>query len=212
MPSIDVRLLGLGVALIIVVVVSARYGARTAREAASQPATLAGAAVLGTVTFVVGAVAVGVVRPVGAAMLTANGVAVSQVPVLTEIRVVVGLATVTALCAVLTYGLGTWLRRGWVAGLLGLTLTALPYAVTTVPLLPDAVSAWLLRLTPAGGFAVQQTAVPYPQVTAHYAPSTGYFPLPWWAGLALLSTYTVLALRIAATASTESRQRRDPSR
>ena len=50
-------------------------------------------------------------------------------------------------------------------------------------------SEWLLRLTPAGGFAVQQTSVAYPQVTAHYAPSTGYFPLPWWAGLALASAY-----------------------
>lgn len=73
-----------------------------------------------------------------------------------------------------------------------------PYAVTTVPLLPDAVAEWLLRLTPAGGFAVQQTSVEYPQVTAHYAPSTGYFPLPWWAGPALAGAYSAVVLRIAA--------------
>ncbi|MET9020984.1 hypothetical protein ABZV93_13450 [Actinopolymorpha sp. NPDC004070] len=73
----------------------------------------------------------------------------------------------------------------------------MPYAVTAVPLLPDTVSEWLLRLTPAAGFAVTQTMVEYPQVTAHYAPSAGYFPLPWWGGLVLLCAYTAVVLRTA---------------
>ncbi|GGM23864.1 hypothetical protein GCM10011608_05820 [Micromonospora sonchi] len=38
----------------------------------------------------------------------------------------------------------------------------------------------------------------FPQVTAHYAPSAGYFPLPWWAGLAVLCMYTVIVMRMAA--------------
>lgn len=197
----DVRLLGLVVALIIVVVVSARYGARTARSASvARPAVLARAAILGLATFVAGVVGVGVVRPVGAAMLRGNGVVVSPVPLLTEVRVVLGLGLVIALCSVFAFGLGGWLRRGWLASLVGLALTALPYAVTTVPLLPDAWSEWLLRLTPAGGLSVQQTSVAYPHVTAYFAPSTGYFPLPWWVGLALAGAHTATVLGIALAA------------
>ena len=65
-------------------------------------------------------------------------------------------------------------------------------------MLPDAVSEWLLRLTPAAAFAVQQTMTEYPQVTAHYAPSAGYFPLPWWAGLLVLCAYTAVVVRVQA--------------
>jgi hypothetical protein len=134
---------------------------------------------------------------VGVAILKSNGIPAQPVPVLTGARVIVGVAVLLALCAVLAYGIGVWLRRGWAAILIGLSPVALPYAVTAFPLLPDAVSEWLLRLTPAAGFAVEQTMVEYPQVTAHYAPSAGYFPLPWWAGLALLCAYTVIVVRMA---------------
>ncbi|MFC9916748.1 hypothetical protein [Streptomyces sp. NPDC127197] len=158
---------------------------------------VARAAVVGAATFVTGLVAVGVVLPVGIAILKGNGISVQPVPVLTGARVIGGVAAVLALCAVLAYGLGVWLRRGWAAILIGLSLVTLPSAVTAVPLLPDAVAEWLLRLTPAAGFAVQQTMVEYPQVTAHYAPSAGYFPLPWWAGLALLCAYAVIVVRMA---------------
>jgi hypothetical protein len=34
-------------------------------------------------------------------------------------------------------------------------------------------------------------------VTAHYAPSAGYFPLPWWAGFAVLCTYTAVVIWMA---------------
>ncbi|MCW3844529.1 DUF1349 domain-containing protein, partial [Micromonospora yasonensis] len=195
--TVEKTLPGLVVALIIVLVVAARYGARTARGAASRRVIAARAAVVGAATFVTGLVAVGVVLPVGVAILKGNGIPVQPVPALTGARVVAGVAVVLALCAVLTYGLGVWLRRGWAAILLGLSLVALPYIVTAVPLLPDVVSEWLLRLTPAAGFAVQQTVMEYPQVTAHYAPSAGYFPLPGWAGLALLGAYTVIVVRVA---------------
>jgi hypothetical protein len=155
------------------------------------------AVVVGAATFVTGLVAVGVTLPVGLAILKGNGIHVAAVPVLTGARVVAGIAVALGLCAVFAYGLGAWLRRGWAAILVGLSLVALPYAVTAFPLLPDPVSEWLLRLTPAAGFAVQQTMVEYPQVTAHYAPSAGYFPLPGWAGLALLCAYTVIVVRMA---------------
>jgi hypothetical protein len=190
-------LLGLPVGLIIVLVIAVLYGTRTARQTRSRRVIAARATVLGAATFVTALVAVGIVVPVGTAILKGNGIRVSPLPLLTGARVVAGLAGVLALCAILTFGLGLWLRRGWAAILIGLSLIALPYTVATLPLLPNPVSEWLLRLTPAAGFAVQQTMTEYPQVTAHYAPSTGYFPFPWWAGLALLSAYTVIVMRIA---------------
>ncbi|MFC4533809.1 hypothetical protein [Sphaerisporangium dianthi] len=188
---------GLTIGLIIVLVVAALYGARTARRTPSRRVVTVSAAIVGAATFVTGLVAVGVVVPLGMAVLRSNGVPVWPLPMPTGARVVVGLAVGLALCAVLTYGLGLWLRRSWAAIVVGLSLIAVPYAVATLPLLPDAVSEWLLRLTPAAGLAIQQTMTEYPQVNVHYAPSTGYFPLPWWAGLALLLAYTTLAMRIA---------------
>jgi hypothetical protein len=188
---------GLPIGLIIVLVVAALYGVRTARRTPSRRAIIARAIVLGAAAFVTGLVAVGIVVPLGLAILKGNGILVSPLSMLTGVRVVAGLAVVLALCAVLTYGLGLWLRRGWAAILIGLSLIALPYTVATLPLLPEAVSEWLLRLTPAAGLAVQQTTTEYSQVTVHYAPSTGYFPLPWWAGFALLGAYTAVAMRIA---------------
>ncbi|GAA5009743.1 hypothetical protein [Actinopolymorpha pittospori] len=195
--TVENILFGLTVELIIVLIVAARYGARTAHERAARRVIAARAAVVGAATFVTGLVAVGLVLPVGVAILKGNGIPVQPMPALTGARVIVGVAAVLALCAVFLYGLGVWLRRGWAAILIGVSLVVLPYAVTVVPLLPDAVSDWLLRLTPAAGFAVRQTMVEYPQVRAHYVPAAGYFPLPWWAGLALLCTYTVVAVRMA---------------
>ncbi|KAB8194617.1 hypothetical protein FH608_015615 [Nonomuraea phyllanthi] len=176
----------------------------------SRRVVAARAVVVGGATFVAGLVAAGVVLPAALAILRDNGVPVQPVTALTGVRVVVGVAAVLALCAVLSYGLGVLLRRGWVAIALALALVAVPYAVTAAPFLPDAASRWLLRLTPAAGFAVQQTAVEYPQVVAHYAPSAGYFPLPGWAGLAVLCAYTLMvvwpAVNRAPRARTASRR------
>lgn len=190
--TVEKTLPGLVLALIIVLVVAARFGAR--QDTPSRRVLTARAVVLGAATFVTGLVAVGVTVLAGIAILNHNGVPVQPVSPLTGVRVVVGIAAVLALCGVLAYGLGALLRRGWAAIVVALTLVAVPYAVTAVPLLPDSVSQWLLRLTPAAGFAVRQTAVEYPQVVAHYAPSTGFFPLPGWAGLAVLCAYTVAVL------------------
>ncbi|MDG4789315.1 hypothetical protein O7626_25885 [Micromonospora sp. WMMD1102] len=195
--TVEKTLPGLVIGLVVLLVVAACYGARPAVGPLPRSVIAARAAVLAAATFGTGLVAVGVVLPVGMAMLRGNGIPVQPVPVLTGARVIVGVAAVLALCAVLTYGLGVWLRRGWAAILLGLSLIALPHAGTALPLLPDPVAEWLLRLTPAAGFAVKQTAEEFPQVTAHYAPSAGYFPLPWWAGLAVLCGYTLLVLWMA---------------
>ncbi|GAA1661586.1 hypothetical protein GCM10009733_069090 [Nonomuraea maheshkhaliensis] len=195
--AVENTLPGLPIALIVVVIVAARYGTRTAGAAASRQVIAARALVVAGAVFVTGLVAVGVVLPVGLEIMKGNGIVVPPLPVPTGVRVITGLATVLALCAVVAYGLGVLLRRGWTALVAGLSLIALPYVVTAFPLLPDAVSDWLLRLTPAAGFAVKQTLVEYPQVTQHYAPSAGYFPLPWPAGLALLCAYALIVLLLA---------------
>ncbi|GAB3979391.1 hypothetical protein V1634_16615 [Plantactinospora veratri] len=195
--SVEKTLPGLTVALIIMLIVAVRYGVRTVREGASRQVITARAAVVGAATFVTGLVAVGIVVPLALSILRGNGIPVQPIPILTGARVIVGVAAVLALCAVLGYGFGVWLRRGALAILVGLSLVALPYAFTAFPLLPDTVSEWLLRLTPAAGFAVQQTMEEYPQVIAHYAPSAGYFPLPWWAGFAVLCAYLTIVIRMA---------------
>ncbi|MBM7785273.1 DUF1349 domain-containing protein [Tenggerimyces flavus] len=179
-PMVKFLLLGLVVALVIVLVVGAR---------ATYAPVLVGAA-----AFVTGLVGVGVILPVGMAILAANGVPVPPLPLLTGVRVVVGAAVVLGLGAVFANGLSAWLRRRWLAIVVAVLLVAVPYVLTAFPLLPDVVADWLLRLTPAAGFAVLQTAVEYPQVTAHYAPSSGYFPLPWWAGLTVLAAYALAAM------------------
>ncbi|MGW0029607.1 hypothetical protein ACWDXD_07195 [Streptomyces sp. NPDC003314] len=92
---------------------------------------------------------------------------------------------------------GSLLRRPRPAILVAVLTIAVPYAVTSVPLLPDGLAQWLLRVTPAAGFAVQQTLVEHPRAVAHYAPSTGYFPLPWWAGITLLCAHTAMLLGLA---------------
>ena len=181
--AVEKSLPGLAIALVVVLVVAARHGARTA----SRRAVGAGAAVVGSATFVTG--------------LLAAGVVVASAPVPVSAGVVAGVAAALALCSVLAYGLGAWLRRSGPAIAAGLALVAVPHAVTSVPLLPDAVAEWLLRLTPAAGFAVKQTLVEFPQVTAHYAPSAGFYPLPWWAGLAVLGAYTAAALWAASSGS-----------
>jgi hypothetical protein len=197
-------LLGLPIGLIVLVVVAARWGARTtateSRETLAARATVLAAASFPTVLVAVGAAVLG-----GQAILRLHDVPVPHLTFLTGTRVIVGLAAVTALCTVLAYLLGALLRRGWAAIVVGLLLTAIPYVVATNPLLPDEVDRWILRLTPAAAFAVQQTGVEYAQVVAHFAPSNGYFPLPAWAGLAVLGAYLVVAWWAASRALPEGR-------
>jgi hypothetical protein len=183
-------LTGLPIGLCIMVVAAARWGARTT-SAEPRPRLTARAVVVSIASLLTGLVGVSAAILVGLAILRSNENPVPHLPLLTGVRVIVGLAVVTALCAALTYYLGALLRRGWAASLVGLLLTAIPYAVATIPLLPDEVDRWILRLTPAAAFAIQQTGIEYRQVVAHFAPSNGYFPLPAWAGLAVLCAYLV---------------------
>ncbi|MFD8544530.1 hypothetical protein [Streptomyces sp. NPDC059649] len=206
-------LVGMPLGLLVVLVVAVRFvTSQYRREAAGGALVTRGvlaakAVVVGAAAFVTGVLAVGTVVPVGLAILKANGIPVIGVSALTAVRVVVGSATALALAAVLALTLGAMIRRGRLASLVALSAIAVPYAVTAFPLLADGLSQWLLRVTPAAGFAVQQTLIEYPQVVSHYAPSAGYFPLPWWAGLAVLCAYTVMALGLALSRLPRSDER-----
>ncbi|MCS7481963.1 DUF1349 domain-containing protein [Umezawaea endophytica] len=185
-------LVGLVLGLLVLAVVAARFAPR------NDPGALPGrAVVVGAVSFLSGLVAAAVVIPVGSAILRANGGALVPVPLLVELRVVVGVGVLAAAVSVLTLALSTVLRRAWAAVLVVVGAVLLPYAMGVLPLLPDEVSRWLLRVTPAAGFAVQQTAEEFPQVVAHYVPAMGYYPLPWWAGVLVLLAWTGGVVRVA---------------
>lgn len=201
---VEGMLTGLSPALLVVLVVAVRFaGGGSGRRGPGDGAPLtravfgARAGVVGAVTFVTGLLAVGIVVPVGGAVLESNGVPVVGLSALTGVRVVIGVSAALALTAVLALALGAVFRRRLLAVFVAVSAVVVPYAVATLPLLSDGLAEWLLRVTPAAGFAVQQTVVEYHQVTAHYAPSAGYFPLPWWAGVAVLCAYTATAMALA---------------
>ncbi|MEU6019206.1 hypothetical protein ABZ826_35900 [Streptomyces sp. NPDC047515] len=199
---------GLPLGLLIVLVVAVRFATSEYRGAPiTRRVLVAKAVVVGAVTFVTGLLAVGIVIPVGVAILKGNGISVIGVSALTGVRVVVGTAAVLALAATLALALGTLLRRVWLAILVAVLAIAVPYVVTFFPLLSDGLSQWLLRVTPAAGFAAQQTLIEYPQVVAHFAPAAGYFPLPWWAGVAVLCVYAVMLLGLALNRLPQSDER-----
>jgi hypothetical protein len=103
-----------------------------------------------------------------------------------------------AVTAVFALGVGTILRRSATAVTTVVTVTVLPYLLALTPFLPPSPAQWLTRVTPAAALAVQQTLVRHPQVDGLYTPANGYFPLPPWAGLAVLCGYAALAFTVAA--------------
>jgi hypothetical protein len=153
---------------------------------------------LAAVVFPAGLITAAIAVLVGPQILRGRGISVIPVSGLTDVRVIVGAAGLLALGSVFAFALGALLRRTWAAILAALSTMVVAYLLGVIPFLPQDVSEWLLRLSPAAGFAVLQTAHEYPQVTAHYAPYAGYYPLPWWAGFAVLCGYAVLALWLAA--------------
>jgi ABC-type transport system involved in multi-copper enzyme maturation permease subunit len=158
---------------------------------------VAKAIVIGAVTFVAGLVAAAIAIPLGTKILKANGNFVLPVPLLTEVRVITGTALLLAVSAVLALGIAATVRRSASAVTAVIVAIVLPYLLALAPVLPIGVSEWLLRLTPAAAFAIQQSVPEYPQVAHDYTPMNGFFPLPPWAGLAVLCAYAVAALGLA---------------
>ncbi|AWS44121.1 ABC transporter permease subunit [Streptosporangium sp. 'caverna'] len=155
------------------------------------------ALVIGVVTFVAALAATTVTVTAGKGILRSNGNYILPVSSLTELRVVVGVAALFGVAAVLALALGAVFRRGVAAIVTAIVVIVVPSILATVSVLPESATRWLLRLTPAAGFAIQQSVPEYPQVTGHYVPQAGYYPLAPWAGLAVLCAYAALALTLA---------------
>jgi ABC-type transport system involved in multi-copper enzyme maturation permease subunit len=159
------------------------------------------AAVTGLVAFAAALAGTAVAVPVGQRVLRSHGVYLPPMTAVTELRMIVGTAAALAVCAVLAVAIGTIARRGAAAVAAVIALIAAPYVLAvSIPVLPLGAADWLMRVTPAAAFAVEQTVVQYPQVDDVYAPAYGYFPLPAWAGFAVLCAWTAVFLGLAALA------------
>ena len=156
------------------------------------------ALVIGGVTFVVGLVAGAVAVPVVSSLERSRGYHLIDVPLLTMTRVIGGTAALLAVAAVFALAVGCIVRRSASAVAVVILAVVLPYILAVASVLPTGPAQWLTRLTPAAAFAIQQTVTKYPQVTASYAPADGYFPLPPWAGFAVLCVYAAAAMALAA--------------
>jgi ABC-type transport system involved in multi-copper enzyme maturation permease subunit len=156
------------------------------------------AVVVGAVTFAAGLAGGVIAVRLGQRILRGNGAYVYPAGALTQVRVIVGTAAVLAVAAVIALAIGAILRRGVAAVAVVVVVIVLPYLfAVAAPILPPAPAAWLLRLTPAAAFAIQQTLIQYPQVSNTYTAAYGYYPLPPWAGLAVLCAWAALALSLA---------------
>ncbi|MFB4278744.1 ABC transporter permease subunit [Nonomuraea sp. MTCD27] len=205
--TIERTLTGTLVALIVVIVVAVLFVTAEYRRGLIRTTLLASprrgrvlvakASVVGAATFVAGLAATAVTLPVARGILRGNGIFTLPVSTLTEVRVIAGVAALLAVAAILALALGALFRRSSMAVIVAILALVVPYVLATASILPDEASRWLLRLTPAAGFAIQQSIPEYAQVISHYAPASGYYPLPPWGGFAVLCAYAALALGLA---------------
>jgi hypothetical protein len=205
--TIEQSLAGAFIGLIAIVVVAAMFVTAEYRRGlirttlAATPrrgAVLAAKAIVaGGVAFVVGLVASAVAVAVGVQLETSNGQVVLPVSALTEIRVVAGTAAMLAVAAAFAVALGALLRRSAAAITIAIVTVALPFLLATLNVFPSGVGDWLLRLTPAAGLAIEQSIPNYPQVTEVISPAAGYYPLPPFAGFAVLCAWAAAALALA---------------
>jgi hypothetical protein len=155
------------------------------------------AIIVGGAGFLLGIVAAGIVVTFGQDVLRDNGVYVHPASAGTELRVIVGTGALLGLAAMMSVGLGALLRRGTTAVTAAIVTIVLPYLLA-MTVLPAGAAQWLLRIAPAAAFSLQQSSIEYPQVVGLYIPANGYFPLPAWAGFAVLAGWTALVLALAA--------------
>jgi ABC-type transport system involved in multi-copper enzyme maturation permease subunit len=204
----DAGITGVFAGLIVVLVVgtmfiTAEYRRgliRTTLAAAPRRGHLlaAKAVVIAAVTFAAGLAGSAGAVLVGAAMLRGSGRFIFPVSGLTEARVIAGSAALLAVAAVLALALGVIWRNGAGPVTGTIALMVVPFFFTgPMAVLHGTAADWLLRVTPAAGFAVQQVLPAYPQVASTYTPQYGYYPLPPWAGFAVLCAWAAAALALA---------------
>jgi ABC-type transport system involved in multi-copper enzyme maturation permease subunit len=205
--TIEQSLMGAFLGLIAIVTVAAMFFSteyrrgliRTTLAATPRRGTVlaAKAVVIGAVAFVTGLVAAVVSIVVGVPKEENGGGVLLTAPVLTEVRVIVGMAAVLALAAVFAVALGAILRRSAAAITIAVVVVVMPFLLNALNVLPAGAGAWLLRLTPAAGLAIEQSIPRYAQVTTVTSLVQGYYPLSPYAGFAVLCLWTAAALALA---------------
>jgi ABC-type transport system involved in multi-copper enzyme maturation permease subunit len=208
-PSVTIEqsLTGVFVGLIAIVVVAAMFFSTEYRRGlirttlAATPrrgAVLAAkAVVIGAVAFVTGLVAAVVSIGLGVPKEENQGQVLLTTPVLTDVRVIAGTAAMLAVAAVFAVALGAILRRSAAAITIAVVTVVMPFLLSALNVVPAGVGDWLLRLTPAAGLAIEQSIPRYSQVTTVTSPVRGYYPLPPYAGFAVLCLWTAAALALA---------------
>jgi len=205
--TVEQSLTGAFIGLIAVVVVAAMFFTAEYRRGlirttlAATPrrgAVLAAKAIVaGLVAFVAGLVACTVALAVGVPMERGKGEFILPVSALTEVRVVVGTAALLAVAAVFAVAIGAVMRRSAVAVTTVIVAIVLPFLLTVLNVFPSGVANWVMRLTPAAGFAIQQSIPHYSQVLTASDVARGSYPLPPYAGFAVLCCYAAAALSLA---------------
>jgi ABC-2 family transporter protein len=205
--TIEQSLAGAFLGLIVIVTVAAMFFSTEYRRGlirttlAATPrrgAVLAAkAVVIGAVAFVAGLAAAVVSIAAGVPREENQGTVLLPAPLATEVRVVAGTAAVLALAAVFAVALGAILRRSAAAITIAVVMVVMPFLLTATNAVPAGAGDWLLRLTPAAGLAIQQSIPRYPQVTTVVSPVRGYYPLPPYAGFAVLCLWVAAALALA---------------
>jgi ABC-type transport system involved in multi-copper enzyme maturation permease subunit len=206
---------GIVVALMVLIVVATMFITaeyrrgliRTTLAATPQRGSVlaAKALVIGIVAFVTGALAAAIAIPLGIHALGSGGNYVFPASTLTQARIIAGAGAVTALTAVGVLGLGTILRTSAAAVTASIVVFVLP-ALLGPGILGPASSggsgggtlSWLYRFTPAAGLSVLGVLPRSSLVDLPFTLANGYYPLPAWAGLAILGAYSALAIALAA--------------
>ena len=198
-------LLGLIVGLLMVIVVAAMFITAEYRcgliriTFTAMPdrgrVLMAKGLVIGAVSFVLSALAMAIVVPLGQHLLRSHGNYVFPAATLTEVRIVLGASAVIALASVTVIALAAIVRRPAAAIAAGVAVFLLPMIVGTAS--GGGTGTWVLRLTPAAGLSTLQALTQYHQVSYNYTVANGYYPLSPLAGLAVLCGYALLAMAAA---------------
>jgi ABC-type transport system involved in multi-copper enzyme maturation permease subunit len=161
--------------------------------------------VIGAVGFVAGLVAATLALAVGTPLLRRAGGLQWPVSLLTEARMVAGIAALLAVAAVLALAIGAIVRRSAPAIAIVIMVIVVPYLLAFSPLPgsqpqgsgPGGAGGWPLQITPAAALSVQQAIPQFHQLIATYNPDEGYYPLAPWAGLAVECAWAAAALALA---------------
>jgi ABC-type transport system involved in multi-copper enzyme maturation permease subunit len=205
--------LGLIVGLLVVIVVAAMFVTSEYRRGLIRTTftaipnrrrvLVAKGLVVGALAFVLSAVVMAVVVPLGQHLLRSHSNFVFPISSLTEARIVVGASALVGTAAIVVIALSAIVRRPAAAITAGVGVILLPMIVASAA--GGGIGDWLLRLTPAAGLSMLQALTRYHQVSYAYTLAHGYYPLSPLAGFAVLCGYTLLAL----TAATMLLNRRD---